>query len=264
VSADAAAESPAPEPEEIYQRTEEEGRRRLQRPFAELVSTALAAGVDIVLGIVALTVTAALVDTRGGSHLAHLAGALAFGISFVFIVVGRSELFTENFLVPVAGLDRTPASWYKLAELWTISPIFNIVGGGLLILVVTGHGVLPVGTKHASVVAAMTQDERGWTSAFLSAIAAGALITLMTWLVEGSRSMGIRVAVAWICGTLLALGAFNHVIVVTLELIMGIRFGAPVGWGDVVDNFFTAGLGNMVGGLLVVTLNRFNQARQIV
>jgi formate-nitrite transporter family protein len=52
-------------------------------------------------------------------ELGHLVGALAFGIGFVFVVVGRSELFTENFLVPVAGLDRrSRASWLKLGELW--------------------------------------------------------------------------------------------------------------------------------------------------
>jgi hypothetical protein len=32
-----------PQPEDIYVRTKEEGRRRLERPFVEVVSTALAA-----------------------------------------------------------------------------------------------------------------------------------------------------------------------------------------------------------------------------
>ena len=34
-------------------------------------------------------------------------------------MVGRSELFTENFLIPVAGLEREKlSSWLKLGELW--------------------------------------------------------------------------------------------------------------------------------------------------
>src|SRR5581483_8889303 len=37
-------------PEDIYRRTKEEGERRLERPFLEEVSTALAAGLDIVTG----------------------------------------------------------------------------------------------------------------------------------------------------------------------------------------------------------------------
>jgi formate-nitrite transporter family protein len=90
---------------------------------------------------------------------------------------------------------------------------------------------------------------------------AGALITAMTWFVEGQRSIGIRVTVAWIAGALLALGSFNHVIVVTLELIFGIRFGAHVPWSFVLTNFLLAAAGNMIGGIGLVTLNRFTQAR---
>jgi len=47
----------------------------------------------------------------------------------VFIVVGRSELFTENFLVPITGLSRDRGSWVKLGELWVISLVFNLAGG---------------------------------------------------------------------------------------------------------------------------------------
>jgi formate/nitrite transporter FocA (FNT family) len=251
----------APEPEEIFERTREEGRRRLSRPLPELVSTAIAAGVDIVFGVAALAFLSSLVAKRGGTDLGHVAGSLGFGLAFVFIVVGRSELFTENFLVPLAGLERTKRSWLKLVELWTISPLFNILGGAALIVILSSHGVLPLGTGKPIVEAAATVDARGWVASFLSAVAAGALITMMTWFVEGQDSMGVRVAVAWMCGVLLALGSLNHVIVVTLELIMGIRYGAPVGWGDMFDNFFTAMAGNLVGGVLFVTLNRFNQAK---
>lgn len=44
-----------PQPEDIYERTKEEGERRLQRPLLEEISTALAAGFDIVAGILALS-----------------------------------------------------------------------------------------------------------------------------------------------------------------------------------------------------------------
>lgn len=251
-----------PEPDEIYRRTKEEGERRLSRRPLELAATALVAGFDVVFGIVALGVTHAYVAERFGEGAGAFAGALAFGIAFVFIVVGRSELFTENFLVPIAGLDqRSRASWYKLAELWTLSPLLNVLGGALLVVVLTVEGVLPDGTGAALRTTALALDENDALAAFMSAVAAGALITLMTWLVEGADSMGIRVVTAWVAGSLLALGQFNHVIVVTLELLFGIRYGADVGWGDVLGNFGLAAAGNLVGGVLFVTLTRFGQAR---
>jgi formate/nitrite transporter FocA (FNT family) len=250
----------APEPEEIFQRTREEGQRRLSRPLLELSSTALLAGVDVVFGIIALGTASALLTPRFGSEVGHLAGSIAFGMAFVFIVIGRSELFTENFLVPIAGLERTKASWYKLGELWTVSPVLNLLGGMAILLVATVHGVLPDGTGQSLVDVANKLDANNTLAAFCSAIVAGALITMMTWLVEGADTMGVRIVAAWLTGTLLTLGAFNHVIVVTLELFAGIRYGAPIGWDDWFANMGVAAGGNLVGGLLFVTLTRFGQA----
>jgi formate/nitrite transporter FocA (FNT family) len=254
--------SAVPEPEEIYERTKEEGRRRLQRPFLEIVSTALAAGFDIVAGITALALVSALLVHRAGVDAAHLGGAIAFGIGFVFLVVGRAELFTENFLVPIAGLDhRSGESWRGLLKLWTLSPAFNVAGGSIMIVILSTHGVLPEGSGTPIVDAAFKIHANGVLALFLSAVYGGALVTAMTWFVEGSESMGVRILVAWIAAAMLALGSFNHVIVVTLELIFAIRFGAHIPWLFVLGNFGLAALGNMVGGIGLVTLNRLTQGK---
>jgi formate/nitrite transporter FocA (FNT family) len=252
----------APEPEEIFERTRKEGERRLERPAGELIATALAAGFDIIAGIIVLALLESELEHRWGSHTAHVVGSLGFGIGFVFLIVGRGELFTENFLVPLAGLHgKKRNAWWKIAELWTISPIFNIVAGGLMGVLLSVHSVLPFGTGASLAKLAETLHANGWLALFLSAVFAGALITAMTWFVEGQESVGVRMATAWIAGAILALGSFNHVIVVTLELIFGIRFGADVPWSFVVENFFLAAAGNMLGGIGLVTLNRFTQAR---
>jgi formate/nitrite transporter FocA (FNT family) len=218
------------------------------------------AGFDVVFGVIALATIAAAFTPRLGEEPAHALGALGFGIAFIFIVVGRSELFTENFLVPVTGLVRGHITKLKLAELWIISPVFNLVGGTALIMVASVHGVLPQGTGETLATIAKAFDDNSAVTAFCSAIIGGALITAMTWLVEGVGSIGGRIVCAWIGGVLLTLGSINHVIVVTLEMIFGIRFGADIGGLDVVQNFVVAAAGNMVGGLVFVTLTRTGQA----
>jgi formate/nitrite transporter FocA (FNT family) len=74
--------------------------------------------------------------------------------------------------------------------------------------------------------------------------------------------MVVRIVVAWIMGALLALGGFDHVIVATLELVFGIRFGADISWWFVAGNFGLAAAGNMIGGIGLVTLNRLTQGSQ--
>jgi formate/nitrite transporter FocA (FNT family) len=252
-----------PEPETIYERTKEEGRRRLARPVAEEISTALAAGFDIVVGIVVLALLISQVEHHFGKHFAHVVGAMGFGIGFVFLIVGRGELFTENFLVPLAGLDHDDerSSWANLVKLWTISPLFNILGGLVMILILSTHSVLPYGTGKAIVETAQTVHANGVLALFMSAVFAGGLITAMTWFVEGQATMLPRIVVAWICGAILALGNFNHVIVVTLELIFGYRYGAHYPWTFILGNFGLAAAGNIIGGVGLVTLNRLTQGK---
>jgi formate/nitrite transporter FocA (FNT family) len=255
--------SEVPQPEDIYRRTKDEGRRRLERPMLEVVSTALAAGFDIVTGILALALVTTQLEPWAGKNAAHVFGSVAFGIGFVFLVVGRGELFTENFLVPIAGLDRRRgSSWLGLAKLWVTSPLFNVLGGLVIILLLSVHQVLPSGTAKTLAENADRIHAHSALTLFVSAIFAGALITAMTWFVEGQPSMLVRIVVAWIAGALLALGNFNHVIVVTLELIFGYRLGAHFAWAFILGNFLLAAAGNMLGGLGLVTLNRLTQGKQ--
>jgi formate-nitrite transporter family protein len=252
-----------PEPETIYERTKEEGRRRLTRPALEEMSTAIAAGFDIVAGVILLALLTSQLEHHFGKHAAHVAGSLGFGVGFIFLIVGRGELFTENFLVPIAGLDHEDggSTWRNLLKLWTISPLFNVLGGLVMILIVTTHSVLPYGTGKAIVETAQTLHANGKLALFMSAIFAGALITAMTWFVEGQATMMPRIVVAWVCGAFLALGSLNHVIVVTLELIFGYRYGATYSWLFILGNFGLAAAGNLIGGVGLVTLNRLTQGR---
>jgi formate/nitrite transporter FocA (FNT family) len=252
--------APAPDPETIYEETRKEGRRRLARPPLELATTALVGGFDVAIGIIAYALTRRAVGGGGG----EIAAAIAFGVGFVFIVVGRSELFTENFLIPVAGLDRrSSSSWLKLGELWVVALVVNIVGGVLIALIVTSNGVLPRGTGEPFVTLAEHIVERPTLPSLLSALMAGALMTVMTWFVEGAAdSLGVRIVMAWIVGAVIALGTFNHAIVSTIELVFGMRYGADVDLSQLLANLAIAVAGNLAGGLMFVTFVRSVQAAE--
>jgi formate/nitrite transporter FocA (FNT family) len=251
----------APQPEQIYERTRQEGRRRLARPVLELAATALVGGFDVAFGVAVFGLAAAAVEPSGGARLGHLVGAVGFGVAFVFIVVGRSELFTENFLVPIAGLSRERGSWLKLGELWVVSLVLNLAGGAALAAVLTSHGVLHAGSSAP--IVGLADHVAGYSpgTAFLSGIIAGALMTLLTWFVEGAAdSIGVRIVMGWLVGALLVLGGFNHAIVSTIELFYGIRFGADVGYDQLAANLALSVASNLVGGLALVTFARSAQA----
>ncbi len=120
-------------------------------PGLEQAATGFIPGVTIVFGIAALGITYALVEPTLRSGLADLAGGLAFGIGLVFLVVGRTELFTENFFGPVAATisRKSRGDWLALLRLWLAILCLNLVGGALLSLLLTVQGALPDGAAEA-------------------------------------------------------------------------------------------------------------------
>jgi formate/nitrite transporter FocA (FNT family) len=251
----------AREPEQIYERTRREGRRRLSRPLVELAATALVGGFDVAFGVIAYALVAGAI----GGERGRVAGAVAFGIGFVFVVVGRSELFTENFLIPIAGLNPDDrGSWLKLGELWGVALALNILGGALIAIIATSQGVLHHGADKPLLALSSRLTDASTLTAFLSAVIAGALMTLMTWFVEGAAdSAGVRIVMAWIVGALIVLGTFNHAIVSTIELIFGMRYGGDISYGQLFANLGLSVAGNLVGGLLLVTFVRTVQAAEV-
>src|SRR5206468_9708008 len=70
-----------PEPETIYERTKEEGSRRLDRPFLEEATTAIAAGFDIAVGIIVMGLLIHFTERQYCREVAHVFGAMGFGIA---------------------------------------------------------------------------------------------------------------------------------------------------------------------------------------
>jgi formate/nitrite transporter FocA (FNT family) len=254
--------SAAPTPEEIYQAAELEGRRRLDAPPLEQLSTGFIAGVTIVLGIVALAVVRGAVEPVVGRGPAEILGALAFAIGLVFLVVGRSELFTENFFDPVAAaLERGRRGAWALLRLWVAVLLLNLVGGAVLVAVVTVDGALPGPAVEALRTVAEDIADKRAVATVARAVLAGTLLTLLSYLLDAASTVGGRIAVAYAAGFLVASGPFDHVVVSALHLLAGVWLGGDVHYADVAVNIALASGGNLVGGLLLVTLTHAAQVR---
>ncbi|MBW3640280.1 MAG: formate/nitrite transporter family protein [Actinobacteria bacterium] len=253
----------APSPEEIYDRSEQEGRRRLNLSLLDQVATGFIAGVTIVFGIVALGVVQALVEPEFGPELAKLGGALAFGIGLVFLIVGRAELFSENFFGPVAAaIDaRTGGTWIRLGRLWGVILVLNLVGGAVLLAVLLVDGALPEESRSALVKVAEEIVAKEWSATLARAVLAGALITLLSYMLKAVNTVAARILVAYMVGVFLALGPFDHVIVSALHVLFGVWASDAVTYADVGINIVLSTIGNLVGGLLLITLTHTAQVK---
>ena len=250
------------DPVDIWDEGLDEGERRLTRTPAGLMATGLVGGVDIMLGILALTVTTGAMTLVMPNATAHVIGSLTFGIGIAFLIVGRSELFTENFLVPVSAVFHGRARWTKLPRLWLGTLVGNLLSLFVLSAIFVRAGLVPPEALDAASELAETIAQRDFVSALLSAIVAGTVMTLLTWLVHATESDGARVLIALLIGFVLAAPSLNHAVVSFGEMAFGILADrGSADWDDLAQNFPVSVLGNLLGGLTFVTLARLVQVR---
>ncbi|MBA2555134.1 MAG: formate/nitrite transporter family protein [Geodermatophilaceae bacterium] len=236
--------------ERTFDRLVDEGEQRLGRSWPGLVATGLLGGLDIGVGVLALL----LVEHETGSVLL---GGLAFAIGFIALTLARSELFTEDFLVPVAAVVAKAGRPQQLVRLWGITIVTNLAGGWLITwIIVSGFPQLrPAARKAAQFYIDLGI---GW-QAFALAMIGGFLITLMTHMQHATDHDGVKLVPATVMGFLLGAGQVNHAIVASLLCFTALHAGAPFGYADWVGLLAFAALGNMVGGLGLVTVLRLLQ-----
>ena len=251
------------DPDEIWEESVEEGERRLARAPVGLAATGAVGGVDVMLGVMALTVVSGALAVSLPEQIAHIGGSLAFGIGFVFLVIGRSELFTENFLVPIAGLLRGRGSGRRLLLLWGVTMVANLAAIFVLAAIFTRAGLVPPEALDAAGKMADTFATRDFVAALLSAIVAGTAMTLFTWMTHAVERDTARIAIALLIGFVLAAPSLNHAIVGFGEMVFGLLADTPekATWTDLAQNFPVSVLGNLIGGLGFVTFFRILQVR---
>ena len=247
-------------PRDIWDQGFEEGERRMNRGLGGQASTALLGGFDVMLGLALVFSLSGALMAITTEEVSHAIGALPFGVAFVFITIGRSELFTENFLVPVGAYfaGRGPAR--LLYRMWGMTLIFNLVGIAILAALLAIDGVLPGGALEAAGTLGDKFVERDFGEALASAVVAGVAITLYTWLILASKSEAARVVIALMIGYVLLLPILNHAIVSFGEVMLAIFAGTTdTTFWDVTWRMGVAVAGNTIGGIGFVTMTRLVQ-----
>ena len=238
------------------------GAKRLERPSIGDAVTAFIGGMSISFGAIAMAWAAASV--AGGEPApspAHLVGALFFPIGFVILLVGKSELFTENFFLPVSAVLERRGTLSQLFSLWGISLLCNLLGSLVFALLISRPGVLDAEPARQLIDLADHKIQYTFRTAFVKALFGGWLMTMMTWLLIAAQGLGPRLLIIWAVATLIVLGRFNHVVISAAEIFMAMFLGAPISISDwLVRNFLPALSGNVIGGVVFVTLLFYVQA----
>ncbi len=228
----------------------ERGATRLDRHWLGLIATGAAAGLDVAVGAFGLLVVR---QATGSVVLA----SLTFSIGFIIVVFANSELFTENFLIPLSAVLTGRSRVSSLARLWGATLVTNLAAGWFIAAIVVS-GFPNIKQQAVTLSRFYLSQGFGWRS-FSAAVFAGALVTLMTWMNSITTEQSTRLFSALVVGYVLGLGPMPHCIVSGIEFFIALIGGAPFGYGIALAAIGWMVLGNFAGGVLLAAGIRLAQ-----
>jgi formate/nitrite transporter FocA (FNT family) len=230
------------------------------RPSVSLLWSALASGLVIGFSFLA----GAYLSTLGATEpMKKALAAIGYPLGFIFVVHGRSELFTENTLEPVIPLlhERTGERLRELGRMWAILLLGNMIGALVFGALLARTPLVPPSLHEGLRMVADTTTEGGFGTVFYRGIFAGWVIALMAWLLGSTTARGAQIFVIWVCAAAISAFGFRHSIAGSVEAFYRAFLGAA-SWGEMVFGFVVpAVLGNALGGVVLVALLNYAQVK---
>ncbi|HLH33269.1 MAG TPA: formate/nitrite transporter family protein [Alloacidobacterium sp.] len=244
-----------PTASEIYQQVSKNARRELSRTNMALAVSGIVGG--LTMGLTGLSV--ALVRAQlGNSSVAAFISMCFYPMGFMAVILGRGQLFTENTLYPVALVLTERRHFWSTMRLWAVVLSANVVGAFLFAMLAVRTGALR--TEYADALARLGDDAASSSAShiFWSAVVGGWIIAMVAWLVSGSHSITGAVMLIWTLTFIVGLGHFAHCIATSGEILAAVLHGQLA-----ASSYFRwlvpAVLGNITGGVLLVTLLEYGQ-----
>jgi len=243
--------------DEIFHRVAASAEEEFSRSTRLLFFSGLAAGLSIGLSFLARAAATGQLPAETSGMI----GNLLYPIGFLLIVLGRYQLFTENTLTPVTLVLTRIASLPMLLRNWGVVLIANLIGAGILAVLLAGTGIFEPEAEEAALSFAEHAFELGWGDLFFKGIIAGWLVASMVWLVHAARDTVSRIIIVFFVMYLVPTLDLYHCVIGACEAIYYVLKGGT--------DIFTAGglfflpvlLGNTVGGVLLVAILNFSQTR---
>ncbi|GAA0189729.1 hypothetical protein GCM10009122_50360 [Fulvivirga kasyanovii] len=245
----------------IFQEQIDAGLAEHHRTPQGLFVSAFAAGLEVGFTLFLSGMVLTLLHGHIPDYLMHIFLALSYPIGFIFVIIGRSELFTEHTTLAVIPVLRGSASYKSLLRLWGIIYLGNLVGGYLMAFILTAIGSsMDIISQDAFKYLAHHMVKYDWLVILGSSIIAGWLMGQLSWLVTSSQETISRIAVVILVTSLIGLGGLHHSIVGSIEVFAGV-LASGISWMDYIHFQFWTTVGNIIGGVVFVSVIKFSTIR---
>lgn len=249
-----------PSAQDIYEQVANNARQELGRSSVSLAISGLAGGVFMGLSALGNAIAIAVLTPAGAAPTAVtlFIAKMFYPLGFIVVILGRSQLFTENTLYPVALVLAEKNHFWKTMRLWAVVLPFNMLGALAFATLASMTHALQPASVHSLAQLGLQAASHPASAIFWSGIMGGWIIASVAWLVSGSHSITGSVMVIWMLTFVVGLGEFAHCIAGSGEVFTSILIGSAP-WSSYLHWFLPAVAGNICGGVGMVTLLEYGQ-----
>jgi formate/nitrite transporter FocA (FNT family) len=243
---------------EIMRQQIAEGEETFHKTPSSLWLSSFSAGLEIGFSYLLICVLYTFLEGKVSEDAIFKLMAFVYPVGFIMIIGGQSILFTEKTSLLMLPVLNKRSSIGNLIKAWAIVIFGNLVGGGLMAAVIVWIGprldIIDPSTYEA--IANHVTNFDNWTI-FVSAILAGWLMGLLSWLLTASQESISRMAVVYLITAVLAFVGLHHSIVGNIEVFAGLISSPKITWIDYLSFQGIALLGNAVGGTVFVAILKY-------
>lgn len=183
---------------------------------------------------------------------------LVYPIGFILVILGQSILFTEQtslLTLPVLSNKRSVLSLFRI---WGIVILGNLIGGMLIALTLSWIGP-KLGLFEAETIAKIGEHfaDYNFPTILVSAILAGWLMGLLSWLVTSSKETTSEIFIIYIITAVMGFTGLHHSIIGNIEIFAGMLVSPEIDFLIYIKTLGTAILGNALGATIFVALLKY-------
>ncbi|MFY9793822.1 MAG: formate/nitrite transporter family protein [Candidatus Sulfotelmatobacter sp.] len=242
---------------EIFQAAIENARDELRRSNQKLAFSGVAGG--LTMGLTGLAVASIRAIT---GHSAQIAPFLLYPVGFIAVIIGRAQLFTENTLYPVVLVLDERRHVVRTLRLWGVVFASNVFGALLFALLAGKTSALRPDILSQLVQLGQEASTGSASHFFWSGIIGGWMIALVAWTVTASHWTIGQIAMVYLLTFVVGVGHFAHCVAGSAEILSTVVAGA-IPLTDYFRWLVPATLGNICGGVLMVSLINYGQVKTI-
>ncbi len=233
-----------------------------RRSRFSLLLSSFAAGLEVGFSFLLMASAYTVFAEHNSSQFIRTLMAICYPLGFIFVIIGRSELFTEHTTLAIFPVLNKNESIRNLFILWGIVYAGNILGGCLFsyLSVFLGNELGVINADAFYELAFRMVNYSGYVI-LVSGIFAGWLMGLLAWLIASVSETISRIFMIILVTTVIGFLGLHHSIVGNVEIFAGYLASDKISFSTYVSTVLWATIGNLLGGVIFVALLKFSHVK---